>query len=236
MSYDGETPVRFTGKWGKWPLPQSHTSQSLSPPEYAQISTFQPSWLTSQPSTSSAEWGYCIPLGWCRKKQTASTKKDGVFGVGEWQTQVSWQLSIHSLSPEPQTPVSPHMILVTPLAPQVSGCKQDFVFWPLKRKPVSLEDSHLFPGDRIPVDFHIQLLCGRLFLALVLWAGEPAQLWLEMPLLRGKPPTPEMSLQNVSCCPWKQGQPFLCLCPPYQSQCGFFGKASLPLVFSSVSL
>lgn len=36
-----------------------------------------------------------------------------------------------------------------------------------------LADSSLSLEDRIPDDFHSEMLCGHLFPALVLWAGEP---------------------------------------------------------------
>lgn len=58
------------------------------------------------------------------------------------------------------------------LEPKVSGWEPDFVCLPFKRAPVSVADSHLFLADRIPVDFHRQMSCGHLFLAVVL--GRPA--------------------------------------------------------------
>ena len=44
--------------------------------------------------------------------------------------------------------------------------------WLFKKVPGFLADSHLSLVDRIPTDFHSQMLCGH-FLAVVLWAGEP---------------------------------------------------------------
>lgn len=47
------------------------------------------------------------------------------------------------------------------------------VQWPSKSAPVSLENSYLSVADRIPADFHNQILCDYLLLALVLWDGDP---------------------------------------------------------------
>ena len=54
----------------------------------------------------------------------------------------------------------------------MSGCEQDFVHWTFKRVPVSLPDFCFSLADKIPSDFHSQMLCGCLFPALVLWDGE----------------------------------------------------------------
>ena len=53
------------------------------------------------------------------------------------------------------------------LEPGVSGCEWDFVHWPFKRAPGFLADSCLWLADRIPADFHNQMLCGHLFWALL---------------------------------------------------------------------
>ena len=49
---------------------------------------------------------------------SAPPKKDGAYSMGEYPS---------SLSPEPQTPDSPHLMVVhsalLPLEPKVSGCK-----------------------------------------------------------------------------------------------------------------
>lgn len=59
------------------------------------------------------------------------------------------------------------------LDPRVSGCKGHFVCWHFKRVPVSLADFHVSLADRIPSDFHSQMICECLFQSLVLWAGDP---------------------------------------------------------------
>lgn len=56
--------------------------------------------------------------------------------------------------------------------PMVTDSKENLVCWSFKRVPVSLVDSHIFLIDRNPAIFHIQMLCGHLFLVLVVWAGE----------------------------------------------------------------
>ena len=77
-----------------------------------------------------------------------------------------------ALSPEQQTPVSPHVTLVHSalpvLEPRVSGCDQDFVHWLFKGMLMSLAVSYLSLAVRIPTNFHSQMLCGCLFLTPVL--------------------------------------------------------------------
>ena len=89
--------------------------------------------------------------------------------------QVWWWLSLQ-YSSQSHKPASPHTSLVfstiPPLDPRMSGCEQDFVCWPFKRVPVPLSDSCLSIVDRILRNFHIQILCGCLFLAVVSWAGQ----------------------------------------------------------------
>lgn len=56
----------------------------------------------------------------------------------------------------------------------MNNYERDFVHCPFKRELVSLEDSHLFLVDRIPTDFHSQMLCEHLFQALMLCDGQLA--------------------------------------------------------------
>ena len=158
----------------------------MIPPQSARTSTFLPRQLTPQQGVNSTGWGdrvsrgwgYCISPGWCHKEGSAAPKKDGVcrwYGRG---THTGILVAVPStLSLEPQTPVSPHTTMVwssLPLPePRVRGWKWDFVCWRFKSVPVFLADSHLSLHDRIPVDFHSQISCGWLFLALVLWAEDP---------------------------------------------------------------
>ena len=72
--------------------------------------------------------------------------------------------------PEPETPDFPHVPLPQP---RVSGCEWNSVHCPFKRVPV----SQWIPAslaDKKPAAFHSQIFCGHLFLALVLWTGEPS--------------------------------------------------------------
>ena len=86
----------------------------------------------------------------------APPKKDGVCSV-QWSPNTGILVAVRSaLSPEPQTLVSPCDFSL--LYPLVSGCEQDFVSWPLKRAPVFPADFHLSLADRIPADFHSQML------------------------------------------------------------------------------
>lgn len=90
--------------------------------------------------------------------------------------QGSWCLSLQ-LSRQKHKPQTSHATLIcsTPPSqePRVSGCEWNFVCQPLKRAPVSLVDSHLSLMNRT-TNFHSQMLCEHLFLAMVLWTGSPA--------------------------------------------------------------
>lgn len=84
------------------------------------------------------------------------------------------------LSLEPHYPVSPHMTLVCsshlPFArDQGEWLKMRFlcVCCSFKRVPGFLADSYLSLAYSIPTDFHSQMSCGLLSLALVLLAREP---------------------------------------------------------------
>lgn len=55
------------------------------------------------------------------------------------------------------------------------------VYWPLERMPGFLMGSFLSLTDRVPTDFHSQVLCGPLFLAWVLCTGEPGMGLLTLP-------------------------------------------------------
>ena len=66
--------------------------------------------------------------------------------------------------------------------------------------------------------------------------GWRAKLGVEIPLFSGETFAVEISLRNLSHCPWEGDQPFLCLHPSYQSRRGLFYKSlviktSLQLVF-----
>lgn len=119
------------------------------------------------------------------------------------------------LSPEPQMPGSSRTILVcfahAQLEPRVSGCERDCVCWPFKGVHDFLGVPGFSLGDRNPTAFHSPMLCGHLLQALVPWAGEPI-LGLRSQAYQGERPTPEISLQKVSCGPREWGQPFSCFC------------------------
>ena len=210
---------------------QSHTTQSLIPTKSTWTSIPQPRQLTPQQGMTSTGWGdresrsdYYISPGWCHKEGSSPPKKDGFGNIGEeLSTEVLAAVS-SALSPEPQTPACPHptpfcFILSLPDT-RVSGCKWDFMNWPFKRVPVSSRLLSL-PGRQNP---H--------------WYSQPEIIWMPLPgsgALAWRPPhgveTPcssggtfvaGIALQYLSRSLWEQGLPFSCLCPSYQSWCGFF--------------
>ena len=141
-----------------------------------------------------------------------------------------------ALSPKPQIPDSPHMILVLFILPLtesiVSGYEWNFVHWPFKRMPGSQVDSHLSLMDRIPTDFHSQMLCSCLFLALMLWDREP-RLGLRPHSSQGVPhphswdipPEPQLLHMGVG--------PALFTSPSFLPvQCGFCKSLLIRLLFS----
>lgn len=96
--------------------------------------------------------------------------------------------------------------------PRLSDCEWGFFDWPFKGYLFCfclffLTDSPFLLSNKVPADFHRQIFCGLLFLALVLGWGTPGG--VETPALRG------------DYCPWDipldsqplQGQPSLYLCP-----------------------
>ena len=89
-----------------------------------------------------------------------------------------------ALSPESQTPVSSHMTLVCsalPLPePRESGCNQDFVCWAFKRV-LCLWQTHLSLADRIPANFHGD----------VMWGASPWLQWSELGSLVYRSHTPQ---------------------------------------------
>ena len=105
-------------------------------------------------------------------------KKEGIWGVGEGLSMGILAALPSAFSREPQTLLFPSDTLVCSAFPppelRVSGCERGFVCGSFKRAPVSVADSHLCLADTIPANFHSQVLCGHLFLALMLRAGEPS--------------------------------------------------------------
>ena len=94
------------------------------------------------------------------------------------------------------------------------------VFWPFKRTSVFLADSHLSLVERIPADFHSQMLCGHLFPALVFWAREPG---LGFRFYTSQmEPLQIRYLSESQPLPVGVGHPFSHLHPSYQFQSGIF--------------
>ena len=75
-------------------------------------------------------------------------------------------------------------IVVPPPERRVSAYEHNFMSWIFKRAHGYLVYSHLFLADGIPTDFHSQILCGLLFLSLVLQAGSLVWGWAPS-LLKG---------------------------------------------------
>ena len=107
---------------------------------------------------------------------------------------------------------------------------------PFRRVPGMLADSLPFPADRIPADFHCQILCRLHIAAQMLWRVVPGMGW------RPRAPQGGMLLLrypfrfSVATCGCR-GQPFLCLCSSYQSLWDFFcNSLDVILLFSRPSV
>ena len=102
------------------------------------------------------------------------------------------------------------------------------MYWSFTSASVPLEDSCLSLADRIPASFRNQMLCGCLFLAVVLWAGDPG-VRLRAHASQGKPLQlrypPGISADAVGV-----GPAFLNVHPSYHPLCGY--KTSVELVFN----
>lgn len=107
---------------------------------------------------------------------------------------------------EPQTSVNPHTTLLCsilpPLEPRVSGCKGDFYALALKRTLVCLIEFCLSLEDRIPADFHSQMIVGS---SSQLWSS---RLSWDPTILKGNFAA-EISHRILNCCTWVQGLPLL---------------------------
>lgn len=139
--------------------------------------------------------------------RSTQPRKDGVCWQWEWgnQHRDTGTVSL-ALSPKPQNSVSPCMILILFEMLFLFGSPR----WVLVSKilctgPLSVSRFPsafcLSPVDRIPDDFQSQMLCGLLFLAVVLRVGEPGVLMAKI------------SLRILNCSTWIQGHfaspPFL---------------------------
>ena len=154
-----------------------------------------------------------------------------IGGVWEWLSTGILVSVSSALSPEWQTAVSSYTTIVCsafPLPdPRVSSWKWD---WPFKRAFVSLTDYCLSPVDTIPTDFsQPDVMWALLHSSGALDWG--AQLGVEIPFFSGGSFAAEISLWNLSHCPWEWGQPLSSLCPSYQSWCGFCISLDIRLFF-----
>lgn len=114
----GEAPVRLTERWRKWSLPQSHTTQS---PNSQSAQTSTPSNLLlfrvrSQQggATGSLEGGaIAFPHADAMRRRVLHPR-NMVSGVWKMDSALGETLEAVSstLFHEPQTPVSPHVIVV----------------------------------------------------------------------------------------------------------------------------
>ena len=129
------------------------------------------------------------------------------------------------------------MSLFLCVKPKMSDYEGNLICWPFMGATASLVNSCLFLRERNTAIFHSQILCACLFLALVLWAGEPG-LMLRHPCFSGGTPTlaAEITLWNLRCCLWKRDQTFSHLCHSYGSQYGFCKSLIVMLLFSYSSL
>ena len=125
-------------------------------------------------------WERFHRVGWLQSPRLmlhgglAPPKKTWLLQYGEWLSTGILEADPSVLSPEPPTPDFPQVTLVDSalplLEPKMSVCKWNFVLWPFKTVPVPLAIS---PRWTETAAFHSWILCGCLFLALILWAGEP---------------------------------------------------------------
>ena len=212
------------------PTPKPHNSVMDTPWVCPDLYILDPgSWLlcntwtledgaTGSPKGGAIAFPKLMPYG--RKYSTQE--------VGKWLSTSIVVVVPSAILLELQIPVSPLNTLVCSALPvpepRVSGCERDFVHWPFKSVPVSLTDLNVFLVNRIPAVFHSQILCGHLFLGLMLWAGDPSLGLRPHTSQRGTP------------CSWdicRLLPPFSHFCPSYQSWCGFFCKSlAIRLLFS----
>lgn len=108
----------------------------------------------------------------------------------------------------------------------------DFFLWLFNRVPGFLANCCLSLVVRIATDFHSHILFGLVFLAQVLWAGDPTMGLRTLALKEGSLQLRDPS-RLLSATYWVWGQPFSHLSPSYQSLLQILDyKAYLPLVFS----
>ena len=206
------------GKWGEWPLPQSHTTQSLTPSKSAQTSTPRPRQLTPQQGESSTGWGeresrewdYCFSPGWCHRIGVLHPRK---MAFAEWKNdsaQVSRKLSLQ-LSPQSHKPQTLLMWLLSALStlcqtqcewPCMKFCvgilRGCLCLWWSPISPWMTETSLLFTTRCYRGASYLVWCCGL---------GNPA--WgLDPTFLKGNTPTTEIFLRNLSLCLWERSQPF----------------------------
>lgn len=172
---------------------------------------------------------------WCYKNKSPRPMEDGAWrhcGIGTQHRYLGgWpSRSLLGATPPMSSLYNSCLLWVAyPLVePWVSVWEQNPLCWPFKSAPGFLADALLFQVDRVPVDFHCQMLYGCLFPALILWDGDPrVELRLHSPQRRLLQPRYPSGFSAAACgC---RGQPFLCLCP-YQSLCDYFCK-SLIIIF-----
>ena len=116
-------------------------------------------------------WGYCIPPRLMQYGRECFTQEFWCGRGTQNRDPVSCSFSFLLGTTQPTTVVHSELPSLCQGA-QMRFCKWDFEHLPFQRVPRFLSDSHLSLVDRIPADFHSQMLHGLLFPAVVLWAGE----------------------------------------------------------------
>ena len=157
----------------------------------------------------SNSWGrhYCFSSGWCHLEGSALPEKDGSYSIGNDSAQGSWtqtlQFCSHSHQPRLSSWGSSRLC-----SPSVGfqGKWLQTEFCVLALQVAVCISSHLSLVDRSSTMFYSWILSGFLSQMWCFRMGSPT--WgLEPPLLRGKPPAAEISLQSFSCHPWEPSQP-----------------------------
>ena len=182
----GTVPVRLT-KGGNCPYPRTTQLRlwlplSLPGPLYQgsrQLTPLQCLNSAGGGNWESRGWAVAFPQADIVWRGVLGLKKDGICVQCRRQTQHRHHgaLPFSSLPRATLPSLSlndfiPLCASLPPLELRVSCWEQDFVCWPFNNVPGFLAESSLSLQTE-SADLPSQMLCGHLFSALLLWAGEP---------------------------------------------------------------
>ena len=143
----------------------------------------QGSWLTVHQGKTSQGGARGSPEGGAITSPQADAAGGGMLQPRKmvssvWENdsaQGSWWLSLQ-LSPQSHKPQHSSCDFISLLfcqSPGRTAANEIFLHWPFKWVSMFLADSGLSLTDKSPTTFHSQMLCGCIFPALGLSAGEP---------------------------------------------------------------